>query len=78
MVLVVIAGVASVVLFAMGRVLPAIGVLAAVVALDFVVLIFVRRCLVCYRCRSEFRDVKIGTGHGGYDLAVGEKYRVGE
>lgn len=75
MVVVVIAAVTSVVMFAMGLVLWAIGVLAAVVVLDFVVIMFVRRCLVCYRCRSEFRDVMIDKRHHSYELAIGEKYR---
>lgn len=75
MVVVVIAAVTSVVMFAMGQVLWAIGVLAAVVVLDFVVIMFVRRCLVCYRCRSEFRDVTIDKRHHSYELAIEEKYR---
>ncbi len=50
-------------------------VLVAAVAVDLVLYSFVPRITVCYRCRTEFRDTPINPLHGGYELAVGEKYR---
>jgi hypothetical protein len=35
----------------------------------------VPKITVCYRCRTEFRNVPLNPEHGGYELAVGEKYR---
>lgn len=73
--IVVVAGLAAAVLFATGRVWLALSMLAGVVVVDTVFMVFVKRCLVCYRCRSEFRDTPIGSGHESWDLAIGEKYR---
>jgi hypothetical protein len=75
--IVVLAGIAALVLFAMNLVLWALAVLGAVVVIDGVIYLFTGRCLVCYRCRSEFRDTPIGEKHEPWDLAVGEKYRSG-
>ncbi|MDX1682799.1 MAG: hypothetical protein R3336_06745 [Phycisphaeraceae bacterium] len=50
-------------------------VLAIVVAIDVVIYLGTGRCLVCYRCRSEFRGAPIGRDQSGWDLATGEKYR---
>lgn len=69
------AGVALV-LFGSGRVAWGFGVLAAVAGVDAAIYALVPRCLVCYRCRSEFRDIPIPPGQGGWDLATGEKYRT--
>ena len=55
--------------------LPAVLLLAGVVIADVVIHFFTGRCLVCYRCRSEFRDLPIRKDHPGWDLAIGEKYR---
>lgn len=74
-VVVVAAAVVSMVLLGVGEVTAAMAVLAAVVVVDFVVFFFTGKTLVCYRCRSEFRDLPIRRDHAGWDLAVGEKYR---
>lgn len=74
-VIVVAAGVLAMGLFVGGDVLWGLVVLAACAILDALVYFFVGRCIVCYRCRSEFRDTPIGQHHEGWDLAVGEKYR---
>ncbi len=37
----------------------------------------VPKITVCYRCRAEFRG-PVNPEHGGFELAVGEKYRVKE
>jgi hypothetical protein len=54
-----------------------LGVIVLVVAvlIDAVLYWFVPRITVCYKCRSEFRDVPINPQHEGFELAVGEKYR---
>jgi hypothetical protein len=64
-----------VVLLIKGQVLWAMGVLLAAVVLDRIVYVFTKECLVCYRCRSEFRDLTIDESHDPWDLAIGEKYR---
>ena len=56
--------------------LGAFVLLAAAVA-DFVLYVIVPKITVCYRCRAEFRDVPLNPEHGGYELAVGEKYKAG-
>jgi hypothetical protein len=50
-------------------------VLLAAVAVDAVLYLVVPKITVCYRCRAEFRDVPVNPAHGGFELAVGEKYR---
>ena len=52
-------------------------VLIAAAAVDLVLYAIVPKITVCYRCRSEFRDVPLNPEHGGYELAVGEKYKAG-
>ena len=66
----------SFVLLAMGRPMKALALLGGMVIIDAIVYLFIRRCLVCYRCRSEFRNVKIRRGHPSWELAIGEKYRT--
>ena len=73
--LVIGAVVACVILLIRGQVLWAMGVLLGTVVVDRIVYLFTRECLVCYRCRSEFRDVKIDETHESWDLSIGEKYR---
>jgi cell division protein FtsW (lipid II flippase) len=53
-------------------------VLVAAAAIDALMYAFVPKLTVCYKCRSEFRDVPLNPEHEGYELAVGEKYRVKE
>ena len=50
-------------------------VLLIAVLIDAVLYWFVPRITVCYKCRSEFRDVPINPQHEGFELATGEKYR---
>ena len=73
--LVVAAAAASVVLFALHMMPAAFIVLAAVAVVDAVIYFFTGRCVVCYRCRTEARDLPIGREQKGWDLATGEKYR---
>ncbi|HEV2295244.1 MAG TPA: hypothetical protein VGR35_15435 [Tepidisphaeraceae bacterium] len=74
--IVVIAGVTFLVLAASRqRFYLGVLVLLAAVAVDLVLYAIVPKMTVCYRCRSEFRNVPLNPAHGGYELAVGEKYR---
>ena len=50
-------------------------VLVVVAAIDALIYLFAGRCLVCYRCRSEFRNLPISQSQLGWDLSTGEKYR---
>ena len=63
-------------MFASGRVLGGMAVLGGVALTDMLLFPLTNRCLVCYRCRSEFRRVAIPRNHPGWDLATGEKYRL--
>ena len=51
-------------------------VLLGAVVVDALLYWFVPKITVCYKCRSEFRDVPINPEHEGFELAVGEKYRT--
>lgn len=73
--LVMIAAAVALVLFAVNLALWAFGVLGAMTLIDLCVYLLTGRCLVCYRCRSEFRHLPIGPPHRGWDLSTGEKYR---
>ena len=55
-----------------------LGVIVLIVAMlfDAVLYWFVGKITVCYKCRSEFRDVPINPQHEGFELAIGEKYRA--
>lgn len=75
LVVVVLAVVISLVLFSQQEVVKAIVVLGAMVGIDLLIFLFTGQCLVCYRCRSEFRNLPIPEDHAHWDLAVGEKYR---
>jgi len=50
-------------------------VLLGAVILDAVLYLVVPRVTVCYKCRGEFREVKVNPEHHGFELAIGEKYR---
>lgn len=73
--LVLVAAIASVILFARNQLVASIVVLALAVVIDALLYRFIGKCLVCYRCRSEFRATPIDESHEPWDLAIGEKYR---
>jgi len=75
LVMVVVAGLASIVLFYMRRIFLAISVLAGLVVVDVILHLLVKRCVVCYRCRTEYRDLSVDRQFRPWDLATGEKYR---
>lgn len=74
--IIVASALASFVFFYLGWILTCFAVLAAAVVLDRVISFFTGQCIVCYRCRSEFRDVPIPGDYPTWDLSTGEKYRV--
>ena len=57
-----------------------LGVIVLVVAalIDAVMYAFVPKITVCYKCRSEFRDLPLNPAHEGFELAIAEKYRTKE
>lgn len=54
--------------------LPLMVALVIVLVLDVGVLVFARRRLVCYRCRSSFHGVTIARYHQRWDRAVADRY----
>ncbi len=65
----------AVILLILWQVIWAMLLLLAAVVVDRIIYVFTGQCLVCYRCRSEFRDLVIDDSHEPWDLAIGEKYR---
>lgn len=65
----------AVLLLLLWQVIWAMLLLLAAVVVDRIIYVFTGQCLVCYRCRSEFRDLVIDDSHEPWDLAIGEKYR---
>jgi len=74
-VIVVAAAVCAMALFGANEVIAGVIVLGVVVLIDAIIYLFAGRCLVCYRCRTEFRSTPIREDHAGWELATGEKYR---
>ena len=74
--IVIVAGVAFVVLAIRPRTFYlGAWVLVGAAVVDGLLYLFVPRVTVCYRCRKEFRGAPINPKHGGFELAVAEKYR---
>ena len=73
--MVIMAAGSALVLFSIGYALAAFGVLGVMAVIDAMVYVLTPRCLVCYRCRSEFRETPIATDHCPWELPTGEKYR---
>lgn len=72
--LVVLFGLVATAFFAWRNIPATFITLAALVAVDAVIYLFVGRVTVCYRCRAEFRGVAYNPDHGPFDLATSEKY----
>jgi len=49
-------------------------VLIVVLALDVASLIFPRRHLICYRCRSRYSELEISRHYGRWDRAIAERH----
>ena len=75
LVLVVVVVVVAVVLMLLRLLAWAVMLLGAVALFDAVLFAVTGRCLVCYRCRSEVRNVPIASSQRPWDLATGDKYR---
>ena len=74
--LVIVAAVAFLVLAARpATFMVGVWVLVAVTVVDAVLYFVVPRVTTCYRCRRDFRGWPIDPEHGGFELAVAEKYR---
>ncbi len=48
--------------------------MAVVLLLDIAILVFSRRRLVCYRCRSTYHDLAIARYHRTWDRAVADRH----
>ena len=70
---VLIAGVASIILFRRNF-LAAYAVLAAAMAVDFLWYLMIGKVTTCYACRAEYRGRETDPAHEGFDLATSEKY----
>ncbi len=75
-IIVLLAAVIAMIMFATRQVLEGFLVLGLVALIDAIIYLFSGRCLVCYRCRSEYRDLQIPRDHPGWELSTGEKYRT--
>ncbi len=53
---------------------PTLTVLGVVLLLDIAVLLFSRRRLVCYRCRSSFHGLPIARYHRPWDRATADRH----
>ena len=58
------------------RVYLGVWLLAGAVVIDALLYLFVPKITVCYRCRAEFRKMPLNPRHEGFELSIGEKYRV--
>ena len=74
-VLIVLAAVISAAFFAADKVLVSVVVLLVVILVDVLIFFFAGRTLVCYRCRSEFSQLPIGSTQKTWEAQTGERYR---
>jgi hypothetical protein len=70
---VLIAGVASIILFKRNF-LAAYAVLAAAMAVDFLWYLMIGKVTTCYACRAEYRKGALNPAHQDFDLATSEQY----
>lgn len=54
---------------------PAAIVLAAIIVLDVMIYIFKKPALICYDCKSEFRNMPIAKHHHRWEQGLGERYK---
>lgn len=54
--------------------LPVLTAMTVVLALDVGILLFSRRRLVCYRCRTSYHELPIARYHRPWDRAVAERH----
>lgn len=73
-VLILMAGVVSMVLLGVGRIDYALLVLGVVLLVDVVIFLTTSQLLVCYQCASEFRDLPTRGRHGRWSAEIAERY----
>lgn len=56
---------------------PMLIAMAIVLAMDVAILVFSKRRLVCYRCRSSYHDLPIARYHRRWDRTIAERYGKG-
>lgn len=54
--------------------LPVLVGMTVVLIADVAILVFSKRRLVCYRCRSVYRDLPIARYHRSWDRSIAERY----
>lgn len=54
--------------------LPVLFTMIAVLVLDIAILIFSKRRLVCYRCRTSYHELPIARYHRPWDRALADRY----
>lgn len=74
-VIIAFACVVSIVLFGWRHEGAALAVLGVVAVIDGLIFFFTGKCVVCYRCRSEFRKLPIPPHHATFERSIDEKYR---
>lgn len=73
--LVVAAAVIAMVFYGFGLSMPALIVLGLVLGLDLLIYLYAERYLVCYRCRSEFRQTPLLPTDRAWDANLAEKHK---
>ncbi|HRP64309.1 MAG TPA: hypothetical protein PK400_13495 [Phycisphaerales bacterium] len=53
---------------------PVLTAMVVVLALDIWILLFSKRRLVCYRCRTSYHDLPIARYHRSWERSVAERY----
>lgn len=61
-------------LFGLATNLPVLILMIMVLAVDVAILLFSSRRLVCYRCRTVYRDLPIARYHRPWDRATAERH----
>lgn len=72
--LVVLSGLASLVLYGLFEVFWAWAVLVGAVLVDLALFYVLPRLTGCYKCRAEYRHATPNPQHGDFDLAIADKY----
>jgi len=61
-------------LFGLATNLPVVIIMIAVLVLDISILLFSRRRLVCYRCRTSYHDLPIARYHRTWDRPLADRH----
>ena len=74
-IIVMLAAVMCLILLGFRQIFAAVLLLGTLCLVDALIYFFSSKCLVCYRCRSEFRKLPIRKKHPAWNPVIGEKYR---